>query len=134
MTIDGSDLYVGSYVDGDSGMLNRYDITDAMNPALVSQVRIPQRIQGITFLWNDMTQTKKMLLSQSYQMSDSHLLSFTYDDAITEYAEPDEDIIMPEGMEQIQSSANGLYVLFESGARPYRATARLANDQVWVIE
>lgn len=134
MTIDGSDLYVGSYVDGDSGMLNRYDITDAMNPALVSQVRIPQRIQGITFLWNDMTQTKKMLLSQSYQMSDSHLLSFTYDDAITEYTEPDEDIIMPEGMEQIQSSANGLYVLFESGARPYRATARLANDQVWVID
>lgn len=134
MTIDGLNLYVGSYVDGDSGMLNRYDITDAMNPALVSQVRIPQRIQGITFLWNDITQTKKMLLSQSYQMSDSHLLSFTYDDAITEYAEPDEDIIMPEGMEQIQSSANGLYVLFESGVRPYRATARLANDQVWVIE
>lgn len=41
---------------------------------------------------------------------------------------------MPEGMEQIQSSVNGLYVLFESGARPCRAIARLANDQVWVIE
>lgn len=134
MTIDGSDLYVGSYVDGGSGVLNRYDIADAMNPALLSQVKIPQRIQGITFIWNEETQTKRMLLSQSYQMSDSHLLSFTYDDAITEYAEPEEDIVMPEGMEQIQSSANGLYVLFESGARPYRATARLANDQVWVIE
>lgn len=134
MTIDGLDLYVGSYVDGANGVLNRYDITDAMHPSLVSQVSIPQRIQGITFRWNDMTQTKEMLLSQSYQMTDSHLLSFTYDDAITEYKEPDEDIIMPEGMEQIQSSANGLYILFESGVRPYRATARLANDQVWVID
>lgn len=134
MTIDGLDLYVGSYVDGANGVLNRYDITDAMHPEPVSQVTIPQRIQGITFRWNDMTQTKEMLLSQSYQMTDSHLLSFTYEDAITEYTEPNEDIIMPEGMEQIQSSANGLYVLFESGVRPYRATARLANDQVWVIE
>ncbi len=134
MTIDGLDLYVGSYVDGANGVLNRYDITDAMHPVMVSQVSIPQRIQGITFQWDDMTQTKEMLLSQSYQMTDSHLLSFTYEDAITEYTEPNEDIIMPEGMEQIQSSADGLYVLFESGVRPYRATARLANDQVWVIE
>ncbi len=134
MTIDGLDLYVGSYVDGANGILNRYDITDAMHPVLVSQVSIPQRIQGITFQWNDMTQTKEMLLSQSYQMTDSHLLSFTYEDTVKEYTEPNEDIIMPEGMEQIQSSAEGLYVLFESGVRPYRATARLANDQVWVIE
>lgn len=134
MTIDGLNLYVGSYVDGGNGVLNRYDITDAMNPVLVSQVSIPQRIQGITFMWNEVTQKKEMLLSQSYQMSDSHFLSFTYDDAIMEYAEPNEDIVMPEGMEQIQSSANGLYILFESGARPYRATARLANDQVWVID
>lgn len=134
MTIDGLDLYVGSYVDGRNGVLNRYDITDAMNPVLVSQMSIPQRIQGITFMWNDTTQTKEMLLSQSYQMSDSHLLIFTYEDAITEYTESNEDIVMPEGMEQIQSSANGLYILFESGVRPYRATARLANDQVWVID
>ena len=64
--------------------------------------------------WNDMTQTKEMLLSQSYQTTDSHLLSFTYEDAITEYTEPDEDIIMPEGMEQIQSSADGLYIFSNS--------------------
>lgn len=134
MTIDGLNLYVGSYVDGSNGVLNRYDITDPMHPVLVSQVSIPQRIQGITFKWNEKTQTKDMLLSQSYQMSDSHLLLFTYEDEVMEYAEPNEDIIMPEGMEQIQSSANGLYILFESGARPYRATARLANDQVWLIE
>lgn len=134
MTLDGLDLYVGSYVDGANGVLNRYDITDAVHPVLISQITIPQRIQGITFQWNDMTQTKEMLLSQSYQMSDSHLLTFTYEEAVTEYTEPNEDIIMPEGMEQIQSSANGLYILFESGARPYRATARLANDQIWVIE
>lgn len=133
MTIDGFDLYVGSYVDGDNGLLNRYDITDAVHPILISQLNIPQRIQGMTFKWNDMTQTKELLLSQSYQMTDSHLLSFTFDDTITDYTEPNEDILMPEGMEQIQSSANGLYILFESAARPYRETARLVNDQVWVL-
>lgn len=134
MTIDGLDLYVGSYVDGADGVLKRYDITDAMHPALAGQMSIPQRIQGITFWQNNETQTKEMLLSQSYQTTDSHLLFFAYEEAKTEYLEPKEDIIMPEGMEQIQSSADGLYVLFESGVRPYRATARLANDQVWVIE
>ncbi len=134
MTIDGLDLYVGSYVDGANGVLNRYDITDAMHPVLVSQMSIPQWIQGITFRYNEVTQNKEMLLSQSYHVADSHLLSFIYEEGITEYTEPVEDIIMPEGMEQIQNSAEGLYILFESAARPYRATARLANDQVWVID
>ena len=121
-------------MDGANGVLNRFDITDAMHPVLVSQMSIPQWIQGITFRYNEVTQNKEMLLSQSYHVADSHLLSFIYEEGITEYTEPVEDIIMPEGMEQIQNSAEGLYILFESAARPYRATARLANDQVWVID
>ena len=74
-----------------------------------------------------------MLLSQGYQTEDSKLLQFTYSKDTKAYTEPDVSYVMPEGMEQIDMSANGLYVLFESAARPYRATARIPNDKVYLL-
>lgn len=133
LTVDGGELYVGSYVDGASGMLRRYDISDIQNPVLLSEVSIPQRIQGITF-WRDNTAgIRYMYLSQGYQTEDSSLLKFVWEDDKTVYEQPVESQILPEGAEQIQMTANGMYLLFESAARPYRATARIPNDQVWVI-
>lgn len=134
LTYDHGELYVGSYVDGANGKLRRYDLSDPAQPELLSETEIPQRIQGITFAWDEEAQTRYMLLSQGYQTEDSGLLKFEYSEEIQSYTEPVASYVMPEGMEQIQMSANGLYVLFESAARPYRATARVANDRIYLLK
>ena len=126
-------LYVGSYVDGANGRLKQYDLSDAKNPALMSEVEIPQRIQGITFE-DDVTRgVRYMYLSQGYQTEDAYLYKFVYDDVITVYDSPVEVNTMPEGIEQILCTGNGMYALFESAAPPYRPTARIVNDQVYLL-
>lgn len=127
------ELFVGSYVNGAQGVLKRYDISDVTEPRLKSAVAIPERIQGITFK-RDVSENKcYMLLSQGYQTEDSHLLKFVYKEEQTEYLEPVTVNTLPEGVEQIQMTASGMYILFESAARPYRATARIPNDQIWLV-
>ena len=74
-----------------------------------------------------------MLLSQGYQTEDSHLLKFLYEEQTQRYEEPVETNTLPEGAEQIQMTADGMYILFESAVRPYRATARIPNDQIWLV-
>lgn len=133
LTYDGGFLYVGSYVDGADGVLNRYDISNAQNPVLVSSVSIPQRIQGVTFKEDVQSGVKYMYLSQGYQTEDAALLMFIYDEQLTEYDEPLEINVLPEGAEQIQMTAKGMYILFESAARPYRATAGIPNDQIYLV-
>ncbi len=133
LTYEAGELFVGSYVDREKGRLNRYDLSDPASPALVSSVMIPERIQGITFQRDMCTGERFMLLSQSYQTEDSHLLRFAYQEETEDYGEPLESHVLPEGSEQIQMSAEGMYVLFESACRPYRETARIPNDQIYVI-
>lgn len=133
LTLSEGELFVGSYVNGAAGVLNRYDVSDIQNPRLVTAVAIPERIQGITFKRNMGTGERYMFLSQSYQTEDSYLLKYIYDDQIAAYAEPVETHLLPEGAEQIQAAARGMYILFESAARPYRATARIPNDQIYLV-
>lgn len=133
LALSEGELFVGSYVNGAEGALNRYDLSDVHNPRLVSTVAIPERIQGITFK-RDAAQGKRyMLLSQGYQTEDSHLLKFLYEEQTQRYEEPVETNTLPEGAEQIQMTADGMYILFESAVRPYRATARIPNDQIWLV-
>lgn len=128
-----NELYVGSYVDGANGKLNRYDLSDANNPMLLSQVEIPQRIQGITF-WRDAgAEVVNMFLSQGYQTLDAELLCFDYSAETTVYNNPKVSYVLPEGIEQIQATTHGMYLLFESAALPYRATARIVNDQIYLV-
>lgn len=133
LTLSEGELFVGSYVKGASGVLNRYDLSDVQNPQLISAVVIPERIQGITFKRDVLSGERHMLLSQSCETEDSHLLEFLYDDQRTEYIEPAKVHILPEGAEQIQMTARGMYILFESASRPYRDTARIPNDQIYLI-
>ena len=133
LTLSEGELFVGSYVNGAAGVLNRYDVSDIQNPRLISAVAIPERIQGITFKRNMGTGERYMFLSQSYQTEDSYLLKYIYDDQIAAYAEPVEAHLLPEGAEQIQATARGMYILFESAARPYRALARIPNDQIYLV-
>lgn len=133
LALSEGELFVGSYVNGAEGALNRYDLSDVHNPRLVSTVAIPERIQGITFKREAAEGRRYMLLSQGYQTEDSHLLRFLYEEGIARYAEPQETHTLPEGAEQIQMTADGMYILFESAVRPYRATARIPNDQIWLV-
>lgn len=133
LTLSEGELFVGSYVNGAEGALNRYDLSDVHNPRLVSTVAIPERIQGITFKWDAAQGKRYMLLSQGYQTEDSHLLKFLYEEQTQRYEEPIETNTLPEGAEQIQMTADGMYILFESAVRPYRATARIPNDQIWLV-
>lgn len=129
-----NELYVGSYVDGANGKLNRYDLSDVNAPKLVSEVQIPQRIQGITF-WRDVkSDSVTMYLSQGYQTLDAGLLCFDYLAETQIYENPKAFYVLPEGIEQIQATSHGMYLLFESAALPYRATARVVNDQVYLIK
>lgn len=133
LTLFEGELFVGSYVNGTSGMLNRYDLSDINNPKLVSAVAIPERIQGITFKRDVTEGSSYMWLSQGYQTEDSHLLKYSYSEQAKEYVEPLENHVMPEGIEQIQTADEGMYILFESAARPYRETARIPNDQIYLV-
>lgn len=133
LTLYEGKLYVGSYVDGANGQLNCYDIADIANPTLLSQVAIPQRIQGVTFRKDATAGKTDMYLSQGYQMEDACFMRFCYDEQTTVYEVPEESWTLPEGAEQILMTAKGLYILFESSARPYRETARIVNDQIYVL-
>lgn len=132
--VNGDRLYVGSYVDGAAGCLNCYDISDAGNPQLISTAVIPERIQGVTFSMDEATGSTYMFLSQGWQMADAYLLKYEYRDETAVYAEPLERNMLPEGAEQILAASDGFYILFESAARPYRATSRIVNDQIYVLD
>ncbi len=132
--VNGDRLYVGSYVDGAAGRLNCYDISDAGNPQLLSTVVIPERIQGVTFSTDEATGSDYMYLSQGWQVADAYLLKYEYRDETSVYAVPLERRLLPEGAEQILAASDGFYILFKSAARPYRATARIVNDQIYVLQ
>ncbi len=133
LNLYGDKLFVGSYVDGGNGLLKRYDMTQYQTPVEEFTAEIPERIQGVTWKEDVLEGNHYMMLSQGYQIEDSHLLVFLYRDEIDRYEEPLLSEILPEGVEQIQMTADGMYLLFESAARPYRATARIPNDQIWLI-
>ena len=126
-------LYVGSYVNGGNGILNTYEIDENCYVTLQSSVEIPQRIQGMTFYRDVATDTTYMLLSQSYSVYDSRLLRFVFHTATEKYEYPQASWKLPEGSEQILMTTRGLYLLFESSAKKYRSTARLANDHMFLI-
>ena len=133
LTVDADKLFVGSYVDGAEGILRCYDLSDGSEPILETEVAIPERIQGITFQTNRQSKERVMLLSQSHQTDDSKLLYFLWNEEKTAYDVPEQVWVLPEGLEQIQMTAKGLYLLFESAAWPYRDTARIRNDQLYLI-
>ncbi|MDE6202194.1 MAG: hypothetical protein K2G19_01815, partial [Lachnospiraceae bacterium] len=133
LTLFEGELFLGSYVNGNTGLLKRYDLSDVRNPKLLSAVTIPERIQGVTFKREAATGQCYMLLSQGYQTEDACLLKFLYDEQTNACDMPIETHVLPEGAEQIQMTARGMYLLFESAVRPYRATARIPNDQIYLI-
>ena len=133
LTIDNDRLYVGSYVKGATGKLCQYDISDPMHPTKIQSYDIPECIQGITFAYSAEENKRTLILSQGQDIQDAALLVFNWTEEMTDYTEPLEKYILPEGVEQIQMSADGLWILFESAVRPYRVTCRVPNDRIWLV-
>lgn len=125
-------LYVGSYVIGSEGLLRGYDITDPADPKLVTEQRLPEKIQGMTVIAGK--KGDYLLLSQSAQTDDSTLLVFSYDEQAEAYTEAIQSYVLPEGTEQLEALEDRVMILFESAARPYQETARIRNDQVYVVD
>lgn len=75
-----------------------------------------------------------LLLSQSAQTDDSTLLVFSYDEQAEAYTEPIQSYVLPEGAEQLEASGDRILILFESAAKPYKETARIRNDQMYVVD
>lgn len=75
-----------------------------------------------------------LLLSQSAQTDDSTLLVFSYDEQAEAYTEAIQSYVLPEGTEQLEALEDRVMILFESAARPYQETARIRNDQVYVVD
>ena len=133
LTVDDGYLYVGSYSNGANGALNKYDISDYINPTLISTVTIPERIQGVTF--RELSdRSKTILMTQGYEMYEGFLLEFIYSDDNTEYINADRTLHLPEGPEQILWTSKGLYLQLESASTPYLPTARNACDQLWLLQ
>lgn len=133
LTMNQGILYVGSYVEGTNGKVKGYDITDLNLPILVDEFAIPERIQGIAFQENKLMGMRYLIVSQSGQKNESKLLRFIYrgDDRV--YDEPEEAWVIPDGVQQIQMTANGLYVIFDTSARVYRKQTTLVNDQIYLL-
>lgn len=128
-----NELFVGSWVEGINGVLNRYDLTNPSEPQLVAAMTIPERIQGVT-LWKDNRNgTTEMFLCQSSQTLDGALLCYNYTEECLDYTLPATSYVLPEGAEQIQATTKGLYLLFESAAIPNRDMAKVVNDQVYLV-
>ena len=135
--IAGAEAETGDEDAGDAGSASWAPEPDAV-------YEIPEHIQGITFDTDNGSGQRRMLLSQGHEMDDSALLVFDMGTdpgdggsaeagGILSYLEPDASYTLPEGAEQIQYTPEGLWILFESSARPYRATSRIPNDQIWCV-
>ena len=125
-------LYVGSYVIGGEGMLRGYDISTPTEPILLTEQRLPEKIQGMTVVAG--TTEDYLLLSQSAQTDDSALLVFQYDEYTEAYSTVLQSYLLPEGAEQPEAVGDKVMILFESAARPYQETARIRNDQVYSVD
>lgn len=125
-------LYVGSYVIGSEGVLRGYDITTPAEPVLLTEQKLPEKIQGMTVLAGN--EGDYLLLSQSAQTEDSSLLVYRFDDQAENYGEAIQSFVLPEGAEQLEALGDRVMILFESAARPYQETARIRNDQVYVVD
>lgn len=139
LTIYDGMLYVGTYVDGANGKMEGHDIEELLSLGsgtyMVADIcyEIPQRIQGVTFCHKAATGVTTMIMTQGHNIEDGELLSVAIEDGRTDYSVVDSTAVLPEGAEQPLMTASGLYILFESSARPYRHNSRVPCDQVWLI-
>lgn len=148
ITVYADDLYVAYFNDDGASVMHRYLISTTENEngeevhaldtgksteeAYPDDVdKIGKEIQGLAFY-----QEKLMLSRSSGRKHDSILLSFDRlkeDEDFTD-KNANTEITMPSYMEQVVVDGKHLYILFESGAYPYRDHGNPSIDRVMRVE
>ena len=139
-------LYVGYYSTQEDSTIKKYEVQDDGNIRSVpvehpaSKVRqgvaeeddlkISPYAQGMTFLGDI------LFLSYSMGIFPSRLAAYQVSDGIRDFTDqmPVEDIRLPYMLEQIYMDGGTMYLLFESGAYPYRYLPGLSVDRVLKID
>jgi len=148
VTIHDGSLYVAYFNEKNTSVMHQYvisrttnaegkivhalDTTQSIEEASPDDVnKIGKEIQGLVFY------EEKLLLSRSSgRDQDSTLLFFnrlTEDNDFTD-KNANIEIAMPSYMEQIVIHGNQLYILFESGAYPYREHGNPSIDRVLTVD
>ena len=122
-------LYVGSYTLGCNGKLRKFDIHDIKTPILQHEWNIPEKAQGMTACKQD--GKDYIYLSLSANIEDSKIEKYLLTEQTDSINEPLASLKIPEGSEQIEIDNDNIIFLFESASIPYKATARIRNDQIW---
>lgn len=148
ITVHGDDLYVAYFNDDGASVMHRYLISTKENKdgkevhtldsgksteeAYPDDVdKIGKEIQGLAFY-----QEKLMLSRSSGRKQDSTLLSFDRLEENENFTDKNAstEITMPSYLEQIAVDGKQLYILFESGAYPYRDHGNPSIDRVLRVE
>ena len=129
MTLYQNKLFVGYFDKQKEGHLSYYDLdkdglpletdSDSYEGSLASKtISIPKKVQGITF-YED-----KIIFSQSYGKSDSHLLIYQNPGLANLSHLTEGNVLLkvatPPYLEQTWADGSNLYALFESSASAYR--------------
>lgn len=146
MTYQAPYLYVGYYSTQEDSTIKKYEVQDDGNIRSVpvehpaSKVRqgvaeeddlkISPYAQGMTFLGDI------LFLSYSMGIFPSRLAAYQVSDGIRDFTDEMalEDIRLPYMLEQIYMDGGTMYLLFESGAYPYRYLPGLSVDRVLKID
>lgn len=148
ITVHADDLYVAYFNDDGASVMHRYmistkedkegkevrtlDTGKSTEEAYPDDVdKIGKEIQGLAFY------QEKLLLSRSAgRKKDSTLLSFNRLKENEDFTDKNAstEITMPSYLEQIAVDGKQLYILFESGAYPYRAHGNPSIDRVLRVE
>lgn len=148
ITVHGDDLYVAYFNDDGASVMHRYlistketedgkevhalDTGKSTEEAYPDDVdKIGKEIQGLAFYH------EKLMLSRSAgRKKDSTLLSFDRLEENENFTDKNAstEITMPSYLEQIAVDGKQLYILFESGAYPYRDHGDPSIDRVLRVE
>lgn len=139
-------LYVGYYSTKEDSTIKKYEVQDDGNIQSVpiehrtsrirqgvaeeEDLKISPYAQGMTFLGDI------LFLSYSMGIVPSRLAAYQVSDGIRDFTDEMalEDIRLPYMLEQICMDGGTMYLLFESGAYPYRYLPGLSVDRVLKID
>lgn len=139
-------LYVGYYSTQEDSTIKKYEVQDDGNIRSVAvehpaskvrqgvaeedDLKISPYAQGMTFLGDI------LFLSYSMGIFPSRLAAYQVSDGIRDFTDEMalEDIRLPYMLEQIYMDGGTMYLLFESGAYPYRYLPGLSVDRVLKID
>lgn len=121
VTIDEENIYIGNFSKDDASIVKKYRIINIEGKVSLNYVNsfmVPARTQSITFF--NKGNKKFMIMSNSYQRrKSSYIKVCEYQESITNYDNILMQIELPPMLEQIATSSNSLYTIFESKALKY---------------